>query len=114
MKKNPKNPDSSLRGSIICTASNAGIYPFPAAPLYAATKHGVVGLVRATDHNPITVSPSCCRARVTECTKGVPGKQTEACYPYESERDIEDQVEDWSEEGTCVDGCREDQGEDGG
>lgn len=35
------------KGSIICTASNAGIYPFPIAPLYAATKSGVIGLVRS-------------------------------------------------------------------
>jgi NAD(P)-dependent dehydrogenase (short-subunit alcohol dehydrogenase family) len=31
----------------MCTASNAGLYSFPMAPLYAATKHGVVGLVRS-------------------------------------------------------------------
>ncbi|KIW52481.1 hypothetical protein PV05_08115 [Exophiala xenobiotica] len=35
------------RGSIICTASNAGLYPFPVAPIYAASKFGVVGLVRS-------------------------------------------------------------------
>lgn len=40
-------PVAGSRGNIICTASNAGIYPFPMAPLYAATKHGVVGLVRS-------------------------------------------------------------------
>ncbi|KAK3689960.1 hypothetical protein B0T22DRAFT_481142 [Podospora appendiculata] len=34
-------------GSIICTASNAGLYPFPTAPLYAASKFGVIGLVRS-------------------------------------------------------------------
>ncbi|EEA22674.1 hypothetical protein TMatcc_001516 [Talaromyces marneffei ATCC 18224] len=38
---------SSTKGGIICTASNAGIYPFPMAPMYATTKHGVVGLVRS-------------------------------------------------------------------
>jgi NAD(P)-dependent dehydrogenase (short-subunit alcohol dehydrogenase family) len=35
------------KGSVICTASNAGLYPFPMAPLYSATKHGVIGLVRS-------------------------------------------------------------------
>lgn len=35
------------RGSIVCTASNAGIYPFAVAPIYAASKFGVVGLVRS-------------------------------------------------------------------
>ncbi|KAM7196329.1 hypothetical protein V8F33_006238 [Rhypophila sp. PSN 637] len=34
-------------GSIICTASNAGLYPFPIAPLYAASKAGVINLVRS-------------------------------------------------------------------
>ncbi|KAK0669951.1 hypothetical protein QBC41DRAFT_390752 [Cercophora samala] len=36
------------RGLIICTASNAGLYALPTAPLYAASKFGVVGLVRST------------------------------------------------------------------
>lgn len=35
------------RGMVVCTASNAGLYPFPMAPLYATTKHGVIGLVRS-------------------------------------------------------------------
>lgn len=35
------------KGSIICTASNAGIYAFPIAPIYAATKSSIIGLVRA-------------------------------------------------------------------
>ena len=34
------------RGSIICTISNAGFYPNGGGPLYTATKHSVVGLVR--------------------------------------------------------------------
>ncbi|KAJ5110040.1 hypothetical protein N7532_002685 [Penicillium argentinense] len=37
----------SSKGLIVCTASNAGLYPFPMAPMYSATKHGVVGLVRS-------------------------------------------------------------------
>ncbi|EED15422.1 short chain dehydrogenase/reductase, putative [Talaromyces stipitatus ATCC 10500] len=35
------------KGGIICTASNAGLYAFPMAPIYATTKHGVVGFVRS-------------------------------------------------------------------
>lgn len=43
-----KNDDvGPSRGSIICTASNAGIYPFPVGPLYAASKAGVIGFVRS-------------------------------------------------------------------
>lgn len=44
--RNPVRSDG-LRGTIVCTASNAGIYPFPVAPIYAASKHAVVGLVRS-------------------------------------------------------------------
>ncbi|RDL36183.1 uncharacterized protein BP5553_06795 [Venustampulla echinocandica] len=43
MRKNA----TSEKGSIICTASNAGIYAFPAAPMYGVAKHGVVGAVRS-------------------------------------------------------------------
>lgn len=34
-------------GSIVATASLAGIIPFPADPIYDATKHFVVGLIRS-------------------------------------------------------------------
>ena len=43
MRKNA----SERKGLIVCTASNAGIYPFPIAPIYGTTKHGVVGMVRS-------------------------------------------------------------------
>lgn len=39
--------DGASRGSIICTASNVGLYPLPTSPLYSASKFGVVGLVRS-------------------------------------------------------------------
>ncbi|KAL1983962.1 hypothetical protein VTN96DRAFT_9736 [Rasamsonia emersonii] len=50
--KNPPSPTTTTtalpsRGSIICTASNAGLYPFPIAPIYATSKHAVIGLVRS-------------------------------------------------------------------
>ncbi|KAJ9132262.1 15-hydroxyprostaglandin dehydrogenase [Pleurostoma richardsiae] len=48
MNKNRTEGSNGLKGSIICTASNAGLYPFPVAPLYAASKAGVIGLVRST------------------------------------------------------------------
>ncbi len=47
MNKKPVD-ESPSRGLIICTASNAGLYPFPLAPLYATSKFGVIGLVRST------------------------------------------------------------------
>ncbi|KAJ5706821.1 hypothetical protein N7488_006622 [Penicillium malachiteum] len=43
----PSEDSPSSNGLIVCTASNAGLYPLPIAPLYAVTKHGVVGLVRS-------------------------------------------------------------------
>ena len=45
MRKNEARGGS--RGSIIATASNAGLYAFSVAPIYAATKFGVIGLVRS-------------------------------------------------------------------
>lgn len=43
-----RNSDQSeSKGLIVCTASNAGLYPFVMAPMYAATKAGVIGLVRS-------------------------------------------------------------------
>jgi short-subunit dehydrogenase len=47
MMKN-KLIDGSVRspgGYIVCTASVAALYPFPVAPVYAASKHGVIGLI---------------------------------------------------------------------
>jgi NAD(P)-dependent dehydrogenase (short-subunit alcohol dehydrogenase family) len=38
---------NSSKGLIICTSSNAGLYPFPMAPMYAVAKHGIVGAVRS-------------------------------------------------------------------
>ncbi|KAH8667464.1 putative short chain dehydrogenase/reductase [Tricladium varicosporioides] len=43
MRKNT----SKRKGSIICTGSNAGIYPFPVAPMYGISKHAIVGAVRS-------------------------------------------------------------------
>ncbi|KAI0968405.1 15-hydroxyprostaglandin dehydrogenase [Xylaria arbuscula] len=47
MQRNTPDTATGSRGSIICTASNVGLYPFSPAPLYAASKHAVVGLVRS-------------------------------------------------------------------
>ncbi|GMF69533.1 unnamed protein product [Aspergillus oryzae] len=46
-KNATKDPAASSNGLIVCTASNAGLYPFPMAPMYATTKAGVVNLVRS-------------------------------------------------------------------
>ncbi|RFU33642.1 hypothetical protein B7463_g2655, partial [Scytalidium lignicola] len=43
MRKNT----SAHKGSIICTASNAGLYAFPMAPMYAASKAAIIQAVRS-------------------------------------------------------------------
>ncbi|RJE26345.1 short chain dehydrogenase reductase [Aspergillus sclerotialis] len=45
--KNKVDTERNIKGSIICTASSAGLYGFHVAPLYAASKHAIVGLVRS-------------------------------------------------------------------
>ena len=44
---NQPNPSTQSRGSIILTASNAGLYPFPVAPLYGACKAALINLTRS-------------------------------------------------------------------
>ncbi|KAL2793781.1 hypothetical protein BJX66DRAFT_338513 [Aspergillus keveii] len=46
ISKNQPSPSTGLRGSIICTGSNSGLYPLSLAPIYTTAKYGVVGLVR--------------------------------------------------------------------
>ncbi|KAI1131385.1 15-hydroxyprostaglandin dehydrogenase [Nemania abortiva] len=55
MLRNAPDAATGLRGLIICTASNVGMYPFPPAPLYAASKHAIVGLVRSL--GPVYAQP---------------------------------------------------------
>ncbi|CEJ57511.1 hypothetical protein PMG11_06202 [Penicillium brasilianum] len=46
ISKNQCSAENNFKGSIICTASNSGLYPLSLAPIYTTAKHGVVGLVR--------------------------------------------------------------------
>lgn len=39
-------------GKIVLTASGGGLFPIPAIPQYTASKHALVGLVRALARNP--------------------------------------------------------------
>lgn len=43
-RRNPKDVQKPL---LLLTSSGIGLYPGPAAPLYAAAKHGVTGLARS-------------------------------------------------------------------
>ncbi|KAJ7885064.1 hypothetical protein B0H14DRAFT_3105820 [Mycena olivaceomarginata] len=59
----PSPAKPSLGGAIVVTASAAGLYALPAIPQYTATKHALVGLVRAlapqaTAHN-FTINAVC-------------------------------------------------------
>ncbi|KAI3325453.1 NAD(P)-binding protein [Xylariaceae sp. AK1471] len=55
MRRNALDETTGFRGSIICTASNVGLYPFPVQPLYAASKYAIVGLVRSL--GPVYAQP---------------------------------------------------------
>ncbi|OOQ84560.1 putative short chain dehydrogenase/reductase [Penicillium brasilianum] len=46
ISKNQSSAENHFKGSIICTASNSGLYPLSLAPIYTTAKHGVVGMVR--------------------------------------------------------------------
>jgi NAD(P)-dependent dehydrogenase (short-subunit alcohol dehydrogenase family) len=50
-------------GTVLCTASLAGLGPMPMDPVYGLTKHAVVGLVRALSarvaNSPVTVAALC-------------------------------------------------------
>lgn len=41
-------PHATFNPKMVITSSCAGLYPFPLAPLYNATKHGVLALTRAS------------------------------------------------------------------
>jgi short-subunit dehydrogenase len=48
MRNNIKDADGD-RGVIVNVASMGGLLPMPFSPVYAATKHGVVGLCRSLE-----------------------------------------------------------------
>jgi len=55
----PSAPEGGKRkpgGKIVITASGGGIFPLPAIPQYTASKHALVGLVRALAQNPASVA----------------------------------------------------------
>lgn len=62
----------------MCTASNAGLYPFPMAPLYAASKHGVVGLVRSLSR-PLATK----KIRINGLAPAVIGKRFSATLVFQ-------------------------------
>ncbi len=73
-------------GAIVVTASMAGVVPFPPNPLYTASKHAVVGWVRAMapvlagDH--ITVNAVCPGVVDTPMTVGAAGGLDPAQLPF--------------------------------
>ncbi len=55
-------------GAIVATASLAGIVPFPPDPIYDATKHAVVGLIRsvAPTLEPMGITANCVNPGMTD------------------------------------------------
>ena len=55
-------------GAIVATASLAGIVPFPPDPIYDATKHAVVGLIRsvAPTLQPLGITANCVNPGMTD------------------------------------------------
>jgi NAD(P)-dependent dehydrogenase (short-subunit alcohol dehydrogenase family) len=55
-------------GAIIATASLAGIVPFPPDPIYDATKHAVVGLIRSVAPTlaPLGITANCVNPGMTD------------------------------------------------
>jgi NAD(P)-dependent dehydrogenase (short-subunit alcohol dehydrogenase family) len=55
-------------GAIVATASLAGIVPFPPDPIYDATKHAVVGLIRsvAPTLRPLGITANCVNPGMTD------------------------------------------------
>jgi NAD(P)-dependent dehydrogenase (short-subunit alcohol dehydrogenase family) len=80
-------------GSILCTASIAGITSYPPDPIYALTKHAVVGLVRALgptlQQRGITINAICPGITDTPLV-GEPAKQAlkQAGFPLIPPSDI--------------------------
>jgi NAD(P)-dependent dehydrogenase (short-subunit alcohol dehydrogenase family) len=67
-------------GAIVATASLAGIIPFPPDPVYDATKHAVVGLVRSVAPTlaPLGITANCVNPGMTD-TK-IMGDDARAAY----------------------------------
>jgi NAD(P)-dependent dehydrogenase (short-subunit alcohol dehydrogenase family) len=55
-------------GAIVATASLAGIIPFPPDPIYDATKHAVVGLIRSVAPTlaPLGITANCVNPGMTD------------------------------------------------
>jgi NAD(P)-dependent dehydrogenase (short-subunit alcohol dehydrogenase family) len=55
-------------GAIVATASLAGIIPFPPDPVYDATKHAVVGLIRSAAPTlaPLDITANCVNPGMTD------------------------------------------------
>ncbi|KAI9837324.1 MAG: hypothetical protein M1819_000398 [Sarea resinae] len=64
-------------GKIVVTASALGIHPMPAMPLYTTTKHGLIGLTRATapflSQSHISISAICPAITETPLTHSMIG-----------------------------------------
>lgn len=67
-------------GAIVATSSLAGIVPFPPDPVYDATKHAVVGLIRsiAPTLAPLKITANCVNPGMTDTN--ILGPETKALF----------------------------------
>ena len=67
-------------GAIVATASLAGIVPFPPDPVYDATKHAVVGLIRSIAPTliPLRITANCVNPGMTDTN--ILGPDTKALF----------------------------------
>lgn len=84
-------------GAIVATASLAGIIPFPPDPIYDATKHAVVGLIRsvAPTLEPLGITANCVNPGMTDTnilTDDAKAVFAEMDFPLMPARQIADAV----------------------
>ncbi|KAJ9637406.1 hypothetical protein H2204_004830 [Knufia peltigerae] len=60
-------------GKIVITSSGGGLFPIPAIPQYTASKHALVGLVRALAKNPDSLAANICINAVCPAIVDTPG-----------------------------------------
>ncbi|MCA1702238.1 MAG: SDR family oxidoreductase, partial [Actinobacteria bacterium] len=83
-------------GAIVATASLAGLVAYPGDPIYAVTKHAVVGLVRSLadqlQERGITINAVCPGFTETPMLEGFVGAFREAGFPLLDPSDVAEAV----------------------
>jgi NAD(P)-dependent dehydrogenase (short-subunit alcohol dehydrogenase family) len=92
------------RGSIVVTASLAGLTGMPSDPVYSLTKHALVGFVRSVAPvvDPIRINAVCPGIADTPMIEGQRAALDEAGFPLLRPEDVADAV--WSASGSDLSG----------